>query len=158
MLLNLLLFLEIIISILFSLIHFLIFRLLDGLYKAGKYLPFYPLPGGNSTKLQPIHIDDVTNGILEIIKKEVKGKTFEFAGPKVLSFSETIQRIYKFKNSSGKMVLSLPVVFGDLFVGLSQFLPSPTFSREMVSILEENLLPSENSSKIQDLGIEPKEI
>eukprot|EP01080_Neovahlkampfia_damariscottae_P004423 gene4423-7798_t len=132
-------------------------KLLDGLYKAGRFLPFYPLPGGNS-KLQPIHMDDVANGVLEIIKKDLKGKTFEFAGPKVLSFSETIQKIYKFKKSSGKMVVSLPIVFGDLFVGVSQFLPSPTFSREMVAMLEENLLPSENSLKIQDLGIEPKEV
>jgi uncharacterized protein YbjT (DUF2867 family) len=119
--------------------------------------PVFPLAGG-SKQLQPVHIDDVTGGVLKIIQKEEKGKTFEFVGPEVLSFSESLQRYYQFTGKGSKAVVSVPLLLGNLMVGLTQFLPSPTFSREVVSILENKLVASENTSKLEDLEIQPRKV
>ena len=49
--------------------------------------PILPLIGGGTTKFQPVFVDDMTAGLLELLKRsETAGKTYEFGGPKVYSF------------------------------------------------------------------------
>jgi uncharacterized protein YbjT (DUF2867 family) len=140
----------------FIFLFFYIFRILEGITKVAKIFPIFPLPGG-SRQLQPVHIDDVTSGVLKIIQKEEEGKTFEFVGPEVLSFTESLQRYYQLQGKT-KSIVSVPLLIGDLVVGLTQLLPSPTFSREVVSILENKLVASENTLKLEHLEIQPRKV
>ena len=54
--------------------------------------PILPLIGGGTTKFQPVFVDDVTAGLLELLKRpETAGKTYEFGGPQVYSFKALLE-------------------------------------------------------------------
>jgi hypothetical protein len=49
--------------------------------------PILPLIGGGTTKFQPVFVDDVSVGLLELLQRRATaGKTYEFGGPQVYSF------------------------------------------------------------------------
>src|SRR5215472_5155894 len=51
--------------------------------------PILPLIGGGTTKFQPVFVDDVTAGLLELLKRsDTAGSTYEFGGPQVHSFKD----------------------------------------------------------------------
>jgi NADH dehydrogenase len=52
--------------------------------------------GGGSTKFQPVFIDDMTAGLLEILKRsETAGQTCEFGGPQVYSFKMLLELLLR---------------------------------------------------------------
>jgi len=54
--------------------------------------PVLPLIGGGTTKFQPVFVDDMTAGLLELLKRrETAGKTYEFGGPQVYSFKALLE-------------------------------------------------------------------
>ena len=49
--------------------------------------PVLPLIGGGTTKFQPVFVDDIAAGLLELLKwPKTTGKTYEFGGTQVYSF------------------------------------------------------------------------
>jgi NADH dehydrogenase len=54
--------------------------------------PVLPLIGGGTTRFQPVFVDDMTAGLLELLKRrETAGKTYEFVGPQVYSFKALLE-------------------------------------------------------------------
>src|SRR5262249_47314553 len=46
--------------------------------------PVLPLIGGGMTKFQPVFVDDMTAGLMELLRRsETAGTTYEFGGPRV---------------------------------------------------------------------------
>ena len=50
------------------------------------FFPIFPLYYGGKTKFAPIHASDLTNIIFYVIENNIRGKTIETVGPKVLTF------------------------------------------------------------------------
>ena len=62
-------------------------------------LPIFPLYYNGQTKFTPIHCSDLTDVIVNIIKKNIDSKIVECVGPEVLSFKEILVILL---NSIGK--------------------------------------------------------
>lgn len=59
-----------------------------------KRLPVVPVIGDGNYTLQPVHIDDITTGIIGILDNDrAFGKTYEIGGPEVLAFNEILDLI-----------------------------------------------------------------
>ena len=54
--------------------------------------PVLPLIGGGMTKFQPVLVDDMAAGLLELFKRsDTAGRTYEFGGPQVYSFKALLE-------------------------------------------------------------------
>ena len=86
--------------------------------------PFLPLIMGGKTKFQPVYVEDVCKGIMEILKKNIKNKIFEFGGPNIFSFKELLQILLKILNRK-KVLVYIPRKIAILMAKFFQILPNP---------------------------------
>jgi uncharacterized protein YbjT (DUF2867 family)/uncharacterized membrane protein YphA (DoxX/SURF4 family) len=56
-------------------------------------LPWIPLPAGGKQLVQPIHVDDVTAGIVALVETEATRSTVPFVGPAALTLRDYLQAL-----------------------------------------------------------------
>ena len=70
-------------------------------------LPLIPLFGGGKAIIQPVHLYDICNSIIYILKKSLfKGGTYDIGGPDKITIKEFLKKI---SDSKGKSPKFLPV-------------------------------------------------
>lgn len=123
-----------------------------------KFLPFFPLIAGGTTKFQPIYVNDVAKIIcmcLQGEELEVCGKIFELGGEDQYSFKQIVEMILKIKHSS-RLVINIPffiAIIQGFFLGL---LPNPLLTVDQVRLLEtDNIVRGQNGLKIFDINPTP---
>ena len=65
------------------------------LMKLLNQLPVMPLYYNGKTKFTPIHVTDLTEIILQVIKREIIGETLECIGPEILTFRDIILKLLR---------------------------------------------------------------
>lgn len=81
------------------------------------------LPGGGSTRFQPIWVEDLVPMIADSLEgSEHPGKTYEIGGPDQLTLAEVTKLVYE---SEGKPVRIVPVPMGMAKIGLTAAGPVP---------------------------------
>jgi NADH dehydrogenase len=118
--------------------------------------PVLPLIGGGTTKFQPVLVDDMTAGLLELLRRsETAGKTHEFGGPRVYSFKELLQLLLTALNRQ-RVLLPIPFALAEIQAGLLELLPNPPLTRDQVKLLKTNKVVSGMEPTLADLGIQPR--
>lgn len=85
-------------------------------------LPVMPVFGDGRTPIQPIHVADVAEFLLQILQRaRFAGEVLEFGGPEVLSFEELLQRAREKRSGKRAPVLHIPL--GPLVAVLSLMEP-----------------------------------
>jgi NADH dehydrogenase len=80
-------------------------------------VPLYPLPGGGSTRFQPIWVGDLVPMIADAVEAdEHVGHVYDVAGPDVLTLREITDMVYE---AEGRSVSIVPLPMGLAKVGLS---------------------------------------
>src|SRR5437867_557458 len=70
--------------------------------------PVLPLIGGGTTKFQPVFVDDIAAGLLELLKRpKTTGKTYEFGGTQVYSFKLLLELLMTALNRP-RVLISIP--------------------------------------------------
>jgi len=68
-------------------------------------LPLIPLFGGGKTIIQPIHIDNVCDSIISILKNlDFKNKTYDIGGPDRLSIKQFLKKISEAKENKPRFL------------------------------------------------------
>lgn len=80
------------------------------------------LPGGGSTRFQPIWVEDLVPMVADCIEDEHDGETYEIGGPEVLSLADVTRLAYR---AEGKSVRILPIPMALAKVGLTLAGPLP---------------------------------
>ena len=121
-----------------------------------KSSPIIPLFGGGKNKFQPIYVNDLVDGIINILKKEKhKGQLFEFGGPDIM----TMEEVYKFLMRElriKRLLIPAPVFVASLMAQFIQLLPNPIITTDLVKALEIDNIVNKNENDIRLLNIEPK--
>lgn len=134
----------------------------DGLFNrfAGlaSMMPVLPLPGGGSTRFQPVFLGDLATAIANaVIDPSLAGKTFEVGGPRVYTYRElmelTLREIHK-----SRPLLPLPWPAAELIGALSEiptkFLPiPPLLTRDQVELLKSDSVPQSGALGLKALGV-----
>ena len=90
--------------------------------------PVLPLIGGGTTKFQPVFVDDIAAGLLELLKRpETTGKTYEFAGTRVYSFMVLLELLLSALNRQC-VLIPIPFALAEMQAGLFELLPNPPAS------------------------------
>lgn len=73
-------------------------------------LPMMPVFGDGHTPIQPIHVADVAEFLVEILRRRLfRGETLEFGGPEVLTFEELLQRAREKRSGRRVRAVHIPL-------------------------------------------------
>jgi len=114
-------------------------------------MPALPVFGPNA-KLQPLFVDDAAEAVANALETPgARGRTYEIAGPEVLSMLEINQRIAAAQCRS-RTFMELP----DSVSGLIASLPLAPISRDQWALLKGGNLADPTMPGIRDLDVSPR--
>ena len=117
--------------------------------------PVLPLIGGGTTKFQPVFVDDIAAGLLELLNRsETAGKTYEFGGHQVYSLKVLLELLLTALNRQ-RVLIPIPFALAEMQAGLLELLPNPPLTRDQVRLLKTDKVVSGIEPTLGDLGIQP---
>lgn len=127
-----------------------------------RYTPIVPLINKGQTKLQPVFVGDVAQGICAVLAGETTQKILEFGGPAAYTFRELMDLIQKETGRSSPYI-NLPAGLAKFSGFFLQLLPSPLLTVDQVRTLHVDNVVAEASPDaavgvFSDLGIEPQPV
>jgi NADH dehydrogenase len=121
-------------------------------------VPAYPLFGTGTTKLQPIHVDDVAEAVARIVQRTERDPiTLECGGPQVYTYRSLVRSVAREASLTPRLA---PFPFG-LWYALAraaEFLPSPAITRNQVELMQIDTVASADLPGLRDLGIVPQQL
>jgi uncharacterized protein YbjT (DUF2867 family) len=117
--------------------------------------PVFPLFGGGTSKMQPVHYEDLADGIASAIQcTNTEYKAYNLAGPEPLTYRELVETIVARLHHR---VLLVPIPTGPAYLAVKslQWIPGFPINDEQVLRLQEDKV-FDVSEAIADLGYRPR--
>jgi NADH dehydrogenase len=113
----------------------------NALMKVIRRLPFVPVLGPGTTKIQPISVENVAKAFVTAIRNDNSiGRTYDLCGPEAFTWNELYDKLQALLGSR-KSKLHLPLPLARLQAALfEKILPNPPFtSDQLLMLLEDNI-------------------
>nr|WP_298250174.1 NAD-dependent epimerase/dehydratase family protein [uncultured Halomonas sp.] len=118
-------------------------------------LPLVPLFGRGTTRLQPVHVNDVARAAVRLTaSRPIQRRLFELAGPEVYTYRELVGRVAAQLERDPRL-MSMPFIAWRLAAALLAPLPSPPLTRDQVLLMQNDNLADPDTGGFADLGIMP---
>ena len=123
-----------------------------------RILPVYPMFGRGETKLQPVYVEDVAEGIARVLSG-ARGSvaSYEFAGARVYTYKELVRTIADRIGARPRLV-PLPFALWRILALGAEFLPGSPLTRNQVALLQRDNVPSVDCPGLSSLDIAPTQI
>jgi uncharacterized protein YbjT (DUF2867 family) len=96
-----------------------------------RWLPFVPVVGDGSQRLQPVFVDDVAEALAQATPPDGPEGTFEIGGPDVMTMNEVLRTMMEVRGKV-KPLIHFPPFMPKLAGFFLQVLPKPPLSPEAV--------------------------
>lgn len=118
------------------------------------WLPVMPL-GGADSRMQPVWVEDVAAAIANVLdRRDTAGKTFELAGPQVLTLAELVRRAGAWSGHP-RPVFGLPGPLASAQALVMECLPGePLISRDNLASLRVDNVASGSLPGLADLHVD----
>lgn len=128
--------------------------ILEGLVKLVRFSPFIPVVG--SRRLQPIWVDDVAAYFASSLSTPASvGRTFEVAGPNVVTWDELYDRITRITGKR-RARIHMPLSLVRAGAAVAEKVPADLpVSREAIAMLEYEDNAADIGPAVETFGIEP---
>jgi nucleoside-diphosphate-sugar epimerase len=110
-------------------------------------IPVYPVFGNGRAQMQPVHVEDLAEGIVQAVILDAHGE-FNLAGPHALPYKQVIDEAFRAVGRRGVMMF-VPVGPIALLAGLLERVPRFPLKREQVIRLQEDKAFDIDSSRQQ---------
>lgn len=112
---------------------------------------------GSEAKFQPVFVDDAAAAVAEALADPARhgGKTFELAGPEVITMGDLNRRIAAAQGRA-TVLAELPDFASEAFATLTGWLPGAPLSRGQWKLLKAGNIASGALPGLRDLGIAPR--
>lgn len=118
-------------------------------------LPFVPLPGPGTAKVQPVHVDDVALAVATALRTPAaENQVIEIGGPQLLSFRQIV-RVMLDVMGKRRLVLPAPAPLVKLGAAVLYKLPGRVLSPRAVDFVNADG-PADNRALRELLGIKPR--
>jgi len=118
--------------------------------------PVLPLIGGGTTKFQPVFVDDMTAGLLDLLERsDTAGQTLRIGGPQVYSFKALLEFLLT-ALSRRRLLIPIPFTLAEMQARLLELLPNPPLTRDQVRLLKTDKVVSGAEPTLGDLGVQPR--
>jgi NADH dehydrogenase len=103
----------------------------------------------------PIHCSDLTEIILNVISKKLYSNIIECIGPETITFKEILKKLL---NSIGKkrILVDMPLPVAKVVASFFQLFPKPLFTRDQLTLLKYDNIPSGKYKTNFDIGVPSK--
>jgi uncharacterized protein YbjT (DUF2867 family) len=123
-----------------------------------RILPVYPMFGRGETKLQPVYVEDVAEGIARVLAGAgANVGPYEFGGPRVYTYKELVRTVADGIGARPRLV-PLPFVLWQILASGAEFLPGSPLTRNQIALMQRDNVPSADCSGLPSLDIAPTEI
>ena len=123
-----------------------------------RLLPVVPLIGGGRTRLQPVYVEDVAEGIVRMLAdRGTAGRTYELAGPGVYTLRELVSFAQRLIGRP-PLVVPVPFAVAEVLAQLFELLPSPPLTTSQVDLLKADNVASGALPGFRELDIQPKAV
>jgi len=123
-----------------------------------RILPVYPMFGRGETKLQPVYVEDVAEGIARVLSGTGGSvASYEFAGARVYTYKELVLTVADRIGARPRLV-PLPVALWQILALAAELLPGSPLTRNQVALMQHDNVPSVDSPGLSSLDITPTEI
>jgi NADH dehydrogenase len=120
-------------------------------------LPLFPLFGDGSTRLQPVHVEDVAQAICRLLHAKTPAPVYEFGGATVYSYREFVRAVTAAAGCSVRTV-PVPIVAWQSLASIARHLPCAPLTPGQVALATTDNTAAPGLPGLRDLGIEPQEI
>jgi NADH dehydrogenase len=123
-----------------------------------RILPVYPVFGQGETRLQPVYVEDVAEGIARVLSgAEGSVACYEFAGARVYTYKELVRTIANRIRARPRLV-PLPFALWRILASAAEFLPGSPLTRNQVALMQRDNIASADCPSLSSLDIAPTEI
>jgi NADH dehydrogenase len=123
-----------------------------------RILPVYPMFGRGETKLQPVYVEDVAEGIARVLAGAGESAaSYEFAGARVYTYEELVRTVADRINARPRLV-PLPFALWRILASAAEFLPGSPLTRNQVALMQRDNIASGDCPGLSSLDIAPTEI
>ncbi len=113
------------------------------------------LYGDGGAKFQPVYVGDVADAMVTCLTDPATdGKTYELAGPDVLSFKD-VQKLVLKHTSRKRVLLPIPFWVAEIQGAVFGLLPKPLLTSDQVKLMLTDNVLSGDLPTLADLGIAP---
>jgi NADH dehydrogenase len=123
-----------------------------------RILPVYPMFSRGETKLQPVYVEDVAEGIARVLSGAGGSVAcYEFGGARVYTYKELVRTVAGRIGAHPRLV-PLPFALSRILALGAEFLPGPPLTRNQVALMQRDNVPSVDRPGLSSLDITPTEI
>jgi NADH dehydrogenase len=117
--------------------------------------PVLPLIGGGTTKFQPVAVDDVMAGLLALlVRPETAGRTYEFGGPEIFTFTQLLGFILA-ATKRRRILVPIPWSVAEVLAVVAERTSNPPLTLDQVRLLKTDKVLSGTKPTLSDLGVQP---
>jgi uncharacterized protein YbjT (DUF2867 family) len=123
-----------------------------------RILPVYPMFGGGETKLQPVYVEDVAEGIARVLAGEgASAASYEFGGARVYTNKELVKTVADRIKVRARFV-PIPFALWRILALGAEFVPGAPLTRNQVALVQRDNIASADCPGLSSLDIAPTEI
>ena len=104
-------------------------------------LPIMPLYYEGKTKFAPIHVTDLVEIIINVVKGKLNERTIECIGPEILSFKEIILKLLKAIDKK-RLLIPIPLSVAKMTAKFFELMPNPLITVDQINLLKYDNIPS----------------
>jgi len=129
---------------------------LTTLVKMVRFLPVCPLFGSGETKLQPVYVEDVAEGITRLFKNTagMSRACYEFGGPQIYTYEELLRTIARHLGSR-RSFIPVPFALWHVLATVSEYVPGAPLTRDQIALMQNDNVASPDFPGLRELGVEP---
>jgi uncharacterized protein YbjT (DUF2867 family) len=123
-----------------------------------RILPVYPMFGWGETKLQPVYVEDVAEGIARVLAGAGENAgSYEFAGPGVYTYKELVRTVADRMKVRPRLV-PLPFALWRILASGAELLPGSPLTRNQVALMQRDNIASADRPGLSSLNITSTEV
>ena len=115
-------------------------------------LPFFPLYYSGKTKFSPIHCSDLTDVILEIIKKDILSNIIECIGPETITMKDIVKKLLV-SIEKKRILIPMPNTLAKMSASFFQLFPKPLLTMDQLNLLKYDNIKSGKYKTNSDIGV-----
>jgi uncharacterized protein YbjT (DUF2867 family) len=120
-----------------------------------RILPVYPMFGRGETKLQPVYVEDVAEGIARVSAGAGgSAASYEFGGARVYTYKALVRTVAGRIKVRPRLV-PLPFALWRILAVGGEFLPGSPLTRNQVALMQRDNIASADSPGLSSLDIAP---
>ena len=117
-----------------------------------------PLFGDGSTRLQPVHVEDVAAAVAILLTaSDPPAPTYELGGPEVFSYRALLELVMHHVGRR-RPLLPVPFPLWDALAAACRLLPSPPLTEGQVALMRQDNVADPGLPGFGALGIDPAPI